>query len=115
MQFRYPGIGHGKTPEVTARAAHKSAVQREFGIAVRGKSHTLQLLYGLADFFRCNRGRQTFAKTYGYRIRNAAWYFPQKAITFKAENAAPYAMQINRDNGCFDAFDNALHAPAKWQ
>src|ERR1700678_2309929 len=86
--------------------------------AMKGERFGLQFLDGFADFEGRGGGRQRFAEANRDGIRDALRQFPQKTPALVAEDAAPDAVQVNRNDRradaiFFRAFHDAFHAAAE--
>ncbi len=69
----------------------------------------------LAHFPGAGRRLHRLAERHGDRQRHAPRPFPEELAVLEAEDAAPDAVQMYRDNGHVDAFQDTLHAPAERQ
>src|SRR6185437_2635752 len=72
-----------------------------------------EFLDGSADRDRGGRGRHGCAEAHGDGVGNAARHLPEEATALETEDAAPYAVEVDGDDGNFDAFHDAFESPAE--
>src|ERR1019366_2430465 len=99
------GIGHGEFAPVAASHTDEAAIQQVAGTpAIRGGIGG-ELLDGLADGLRAAAGRERRAETHGHGIGYPGGPLPEEFAAGEAEDAAPHAIQMHRNDGHAAAFD----------
>ena len=93
--------------------ANQRAVQRALAGLAMAIGFRLQLLDGFAHFEWSRRGRHRLAEAHGDWVGNEARKLPEEAAALEAENAAPDAVEIHRDDRRVHALHDALHAAAE--
>src|SRR5436190_23107925 len=75
----------------------------------------LQLFHGLSHLKCSGCRRHRLTVIHCNRLQQALRKLPEKLSTFVAEDAAPHASELNRDDWSIHAFDDELQTAAKRQ
>ncbi len=103
-------IGHEELPRVQAGGVHKGAVESSHARLARFKGYGLQFLHRRTHFNGRGRGRHGFSEAHRDVIGNVMRHLPQEASALEAEDAAPHAVEVHRDDGNLDVLHDALQA-----
>src|SRR5206468_598780 len=91
-------IGERGAAAEPAGRPHERAVKRLHVRAAMGEGFRAELLDGLSDLEDGGRRGERLADRYGHGVRHAAGPLPAEAAAFEAEDAAPDAIELNRDD-----------------
>src|SRR5262249_16094919 len=106
-------IGHSEPQGMPSRGISERFRQRVHAFFASFERFSTQVLHHAADFLRRSSRRQRLSKRDAHGIRNPPRKFPKKTAAREAENRAPHAIQIYRNDGHFHALDDAFHASAE--
>src|SRR5690348_6366317 len=95
-----------------ARKAHR---QSRAGLARELRGVASQFLDRLPGSERSNRYGQRRAKRYGDPIGPGPRVFTEELSAGETEGTAPNPVQVNRNDGNIQAFDDLLHPPLERQ
>src|SRR5690349_6311272 len=101
-------IRHCETEWVMARSLDKGAGERLHHFAALQPGIRVEALNSSPHFHSGCAGGHGFAKTYRHRIRNTTRDLPKESSSLVAEDAAPKAVEADRDHRRVHAFHDAL-------
>src|SRR5262249_12202290 len=104
---------HSEATGVAARHLDEGARERLHGTASSLEGVHAEFLNGGADVGGAGGRRQSVAKADAHRIRDVPRKFPQETPAGEAEDGTPEAVDVDRDDGDIDAFDDAFKAAAE--
>src|SRR6185437_3729492 len=99
----------------TARGANEGAVEREHVRLAAREGVGVEFLHRGANLNGGGGGRHGLAEADGDPIGDAPRQLPEKAAALKAEDATPYTVEVDRDDGRVDAFHDALEPATEGQ
>ena len=114
-QLAAGGIGHGELAPVAARQADEARGQRRTRFPGQLRGVAAQLLDGLPGGPGGRGRRKRRAEGHRDGVGPAARPLPEELSARETEDAAPHAVQMNRDHGNVQPLDDLLHSALERQ